>query len=147
MRNGVSIYTREQIFGGSRLSSAVQSRYGLSPTEAETAIISGELPQSYENDVLEPFREELTEQLSRSLQFFFSSSQYNDVDLIVLAGGVASTKGLAQTVETALTTKTVVANPFAKMVVGNKVNKNQLKNDASALLMASGLAMRGFVDG
>jgi type IV pilus assembly protein PilM len=145
LKGGVSIYTREQVFGGARLSNAIQGRYGLSPAEAEAAIVSGELPQSYEGDVLDPFKEELTEQLSRSLQFFFSSSQYNDVDLIVLAGGAASTKGLAQMVQEALSTRTVVANPFAKMSLGSRVNKAQLKNDAASLLMACGLAMRGFM--
>ena len=145
LKGGVSIYTREQVFGGARLSNAIQGRYGLSPAEAEAAIVSGELPQSYEADVLDPFKEELTEQLSRSLQFFFSSSQYNDIDLIVLAGGAASTKGLAQMVQEALSTRTVVANPFAKMSLGSRVNKPQLKNDAASLLMACGLAMRGFM--
>ena len=147
LKNGTSIYTREQVFGGARLSSAIQSRYGLSPVEAEAAIISGELPQSYEADVLDPFKEELTEQLSRSLQFFFSSSQYNDVDLIVLAGGSASTKGLAQMMQEALSTRTVVADPFAKMTIGARVNKTQLKNDAASLLMACGLAIRGYMSG
>ena len=89
----------------------------------------------------------MIEQVSRSLQFFFSSSQYNDVDMIVLAGGAASTKGLAATMQEGLGTRTVVANPFAKMSIGNKVNKSQLKNDAASLLMACGLAMRGFSNG
>jgi len=62
----------------------------------------------------------------------------------VLAGGVASTAGLAEMLKGALSTKTVVANPFAKMAVGSKVNKAQLKNDAASLMMACGLAMRGF---
>lgn len=144
LKDGVSIYTREQVFGGARLSQSVQSHYGLTAAEAEKAIIANELPESYAAEVLEPFKEELAEQLSRSLQFFFSSSQYNDVDLIVLAGGVASTAGLAEMLKDALGTKTVVANPFAKMVVGSKVNKAQLKNDAASLMMACGLAMRGF---
>lgn len=144
LKDGVSIYTREQVFGGARLSQSVQSHYGLTPAEAEKAIIANELPESYAAEVLDPFKEELAEQLSRSLQFFFSSSQYNDVDLIVLAGGVASTAGLAEMLKGALSTKTVVANPFAKMAVGSKVNKAQLKNDAASLMMACGLAMRGF---
>ena len=147
LRNVDSIYMREQIFGGGRLSSSIQSRYGLSPAEAEAAIVSGELPDSYDAEVLQPFREEMIEQVSRSLQFFFSSSQYNDVDMIVLAGGAASTKGLAATMQEGLGTRTVVANPFAKMSIGNKVNKSQLKNDAASLLMACGLAMRGFSNG
>jgi type IV pilus assembly protein PilM len=69
------------------------------------------------------------------------------VDLIVLAGGAASTKGLAQMMQEALSTKTVVANPFAKMTIGSRVNKAQLKNDAASLLMACGLAIRGFMSG
>jgi type IV pilus assembly protein PilM len=144
LRDGVSIYTREQVFGGGRLSQAVQSHYGLSAAEAEKAIIENELPASYATDVLEPFKEEMVEQLGRSLQFFFSSSQYNDVDMIVLAGGAASTRGLAEKMQETLATRTVVANPFARMHIGNKVNKAQLRNDAASLLMACGLAMRGF---
>jgi type IV pilus assembly protein PilM len=81
------------------------------------------------------------------LQIFFSSSQYNEVDLIVLAGGSAGTRGLARTLQDSLSTRTVVANPFARMAVGNRVNKGQLKNDAASLMMACGLALRGFADG
>lgn len=144
LRDGESIYTREQIFGGARLSQAVQSHYGLSPAEAEKAIVNNELPDSYQSEVLAPFQEDLAEQLSRSLQFFFSSSQYNDVDLIVLAGGVAGTPGLSEMLTETLATRTVVANPFARMTIGSKVNKGQLKNDAASLMLACGLALRGF---
>lgn len=144
LRDGESIYTREQIFGGSRLSQAVQSHYGLSAAEAESAIIRNELPESYQSEVLAPFQVELAEQLSRALQFFFSSSQYNDIGLVVLAGGVAATPGLAAMLTESLGARTVVANPFAKMAIGSKVNKAQLKNDAASLMLACGLALRGF---
>ena len=146
LNDGVSIYTREQIFGGAQLNNEVQMRYGLQANEAETAIREGSLPDGYEEDILHPFREEITEQIGRALQFFFSSSQYNDVDLIVLAGGTAATDGLAAQVEETLSCKTVVANPFAKMSFGAKVNKALIKNEASSLLMACGLAARGFME-
>ena len=145
LNDGVSIYTREQVFGGAQLSSEIQARYGLQPNEVEAAIVDNDLPEGYEEDVLHPFREEITEQISRALQFFFSSSQYNDVDLIILAGGTAATTGLADQVEEALSCKTVVANPFAKMSIGSRVNKKQIKNDAPSLLMAAGLAAREFL--
>lgn len=144
LRDGESIYTREQVFGGSQLSLEIQNRYGLSQIDAEAALMNGELPEGYETDVLKPFIHEMSEQIGRTLQFFFSSSQYNDVDLIVLAGGTASTPGLAEMVQEELGTRTVVANPFAKMGVGGKVNKKQLQNDAASLMMACGLAVRGF---
>lgn len=141
--DGTSIYTREQLFGGAQLDNEVRSRYGLSPSEADAAIRSGELPEGYESEVLYPFKEQITEQISRALQFFFSSSQYNDVDLIVLAGGVASTDGLAEMVREGLSTEVIVANPFANMSVSSRVTKAILENDAASLMMACGLALRG----
>ncbi len=144
MRDGISIYTREQVFGGSRLSTDIQARYGLSPADAETALLNDDLPEGYEEDVLKPFIREMSEQIGRTLQFFFSSSQYNDVDLLVLAGGTAATSGLAEMVQEDLSTSTVVANPFAKMAVSKKVKSKQLHNDAASLMLACGLAIRGF---
>lgn len=144
LRDGVSIYTREQVFGGAQLSSDIQNRYGLTASEAESALINKELPEGFENDVLKPFIHDMSDQIGRTLQFFFSSSQYNDVDLIVLAGGTAATNGLAEVVQEEQGIRTVVANPFAKMGVNNKVNKKQLMNDAASLMMACGLAIRGF---
>lgn len=144
LRDGVSIYTREQVFGGAQLSMEIQNRYGLSKAEADNALVNNDLPEGFEDDVLKPFIHEMSEQIGRTLQFFFSSSQYNDVDLIVLAGGSASTAGLSDMVQEELCTRTVVANPLAKMGVANKVNKKQLQNDAASLMMACGLAIRGF---
>jgi len=144
LRDDVSIYTREQVFGGAQLSMEIQNRYGLSKAEADNALVNNDLPEGFEDDVLKPFIHEMSEQIGRTLQFFFSSSQYNDVDLIVLAGGSASTAGLSDMVQEELGTRTVVANPLAKMGVANKVNKKQLQNDAASLMMACGLAIRGF---
>ena len=74
----------------------------------------------------------------------FNSTQYNDVDHVVLAGGVAALTGLAQAVEDKLGTPTTVANPFKGMGVSSRVNSAALANDAPALMIACGLAMRSF---
>jgi len=97
--DGKTIYTREQLFGGKQLTEEIQRRYGLSTEEAGLAKKQGGLPDDYEPEVLEPFKDAVVQQVTRSLQFFFSSSQYNDVDHIVLAGGVASMEGLAGLIE------------------------------------------------
>ena len=141
---GNTIYTREQLFGGRQLTEEIQRRYGLSVQEAGLAKKEGGLPEDYEHEVLEPFRDAVIQQVTRSLQFFFSSTQYNDVDHVVLAGGVASLAGLAQAVEDKLGTPTTVANPFKEMGVSSRVNAQALANDAPALMIACGLAMRSF---
>ncbi|MFT4862190.1 MAG: type IV pilus assembly protein PilM [Pseudohongiellaceae bacterium] len=141
--NGKTIYTREQMFGGNQLSEEVQRRFGLSASEAETAMKRGGLPEEYEYEILAPFKDAVVQQISQTLQFFFSSSHYNEVDHILLAGGVAAIEGLSDLVQENLSTPTRVANPFEGLVIGSKVNKTLLKNDAPSLLIACGLAMRG----
>ena len=144
LTEGHTVYTREQLFGGKQLTEEIQRRYGLSVEEAGLAKKQGGLPDDYETEVLEPFQDAVVQQVTRSLQFFFSSSQYNEVDHIVLAGGVASMTGLSELVQDKLGTPTTIANPFANMAVASRVNAMALSNDAPALMIACGLAMRSF---
>ena len=94
--------------------------------------------------MLTPFKEAVLQQVTRSLQFFFSSSRYDDVDYIVLAGGTASIDGLGEMVENKLGTPTIIANPFAEMSLAQKVNREAITSDAPAMMIACGLAMRSF---
>ena len=139
---GESVYTREQLFGGKQLTDEIMNRYDLSFEEAGRAKKQGGLPEDYESEVLEPFREAVVQQVSRSLQFFLSSSEYTELDCIVLCGGVAAIAGLAEIIEERLSTPTIVANPFADMSVGSRVNAQALAKDAPAMMVACGLAMR-----
>lgn len=142
--DGKTVYTREQLFGGKQLTEEIQRRYGLSREEAGLAKKQGGLPDDYDAEVLEPFKEAVVQQVTRSLQFFFSASQYNDVDYIILAGGVASMDGLSRLIEEKLGTQTLVANPFARMSVSSRVNAASLAVDAPSLMIVTGLAMRSF---
>jgi type IV pilus assembly protein PilM len=144
LTNGQTIYTREQLFGGKQLTDEIMRRYGLPVEEAGLAKKQGGLPDDYEPEVLEPFKDAVVQQVARSLQFFFSSSQYNDVDYIVLAGGVASMEGLDELVQEKLGTPSTVANPFSDMAISSRVNAVALSSDAPALMIACGLALRSF---
>ena len=136
LRNRRSIYTREQVFGGKQLTDEVMRRYGLSYEEAGLAKRQGGLPESYEIEVLEPFKEALVQQISRLLQFFYAGSEFNRVDQVVLAGGCASIAGIAEMVEEQLGVPTVVANPLANMTLGPRVQAHALAQDAPALMIA-----------
>ena len=68
-----SIYTREQAFGGQQLTDEIQNRYGLNFDEAVLARKYGDLPDNYNTEVLEPFKETIAQQINRACQFFFSS--------------------------------------------------------------------------
>ncbi|WP_058833982.1 pilus assembly protein PilM [Luteimonas abyssi] len=144
LRGGRSIYSREQVFGGKQLTDEVMRRYGLSYEEAGLAKRQGGLPESYEIEVLEPFKEALVQQISRLLQFFYAGSEFNRVDQVVLAGGCASIAGIPDMVEEQLGVQTVIANPLAQMTLGSRVQAHALAQDAPALMIACGLALRSF---
>jgi len=145
LHNLRTIYTREQIFGGKQLTEAIQQRYGLSVEEAGKAKKMGGLPEEYLTEVQEPFKEAMAQQVSRSLQFFFSSSQSTRVDQIVLAGGCANIPGAAALIEAKTGIPTSIANPFADMALAPRINPQALANDAPAMMIACGLAMRRYV--
>lgn len=141
---GKMIYSREQLFGGAQLTESIQSRYGLTFEEANKNKRNQNLPDDYQSEVLTPFMESVVQQITRSLQFFFSSSQFHDVDHIVLSGGSAAITGLTQLVESKLGNSVTVANPFVHMSLSNKINSGELAIDAPGLMVACGLGLRSF---
>lgn len=144
MQNNKVIYTREQVFGGKQLTQEIQNRYGLSFEEAGRAKKSRTLPDDYDIEVLEPFLEAVVQQAARSLQFFFSSSQFNEVDHILLAGGNANIPGLAKLLQQKLGYRVTIANPFLQMGFSPQIDIKKIENDASSLMVACGLALRSF---
>ena len=144
LRNDQSVYTREQAFGGNQLTQDIVSRYGMSVEEAENAKRSGGLPDDFETEVLRPFMDNLSMEVQRALQFFFTSTQYNAVDQILLAGGSAVIPGLDESVNTRTQVPTMVANPFAAMQTSPRIQLKRLMIDAPSMIVACGLAMRRF---
>jgi type IV pilus assembly protein PilM len=143
LHDNKSVYIREQAFGGAQLTQEIQRRFGLSVEEAEIAKRKGGLPDSYDSEVLQPFIQSLTTEVARALQFFTSSTQYNRIDHLVLAGGCASIPAMDTMVQERTQVNTIVANPFKGMSFGAKVKQQQANIDAPALMIACGLAMRG----
>ena len=144
LRNGRTLYSREQVFGGKQLTDEVMRRYGLSYEEAGQAKRQGGLPEGYQAEVLEPFKEAMVQQISRLLQFFYAGSEFNRVDQLVIAGGGAAIAGIDRMLEDQLGVPTMVANPLANMTLGPRVQPHALAQDAPSLMIACGLALRSF---
>jgi type IV pilus assembly protein PilM len=144
LRGDQPVYSREQAFGGGQLTQEIMRAYGMSFEEAESVKRSGSAPENYEPELLRPFVESLALEVSRALQFFFTSTQFNQVHHIVLAGGCAAIPGVDEVVATRTQVPTVIANPFAGMVPSSRIRPRQLMADAPLLMGACGLALRRF---
>ncbi|XZG70318.1 pilus assembly protein PilM [Chitinibacteraceae bacterium HSL-7] len=144
IKDGQSIYSRDQAYAGNQLTQEIQRKFNMSFEEAEQAKRAGGLPENYEPEVLQPFIDSLALEVSRSLQFFYTSSNFNSIDHILLAGGCSAINGLDEAVSGRTNVdSTLRANPFYGMATG-KLRGKQLQLDAPSLLIACGLAMRRF---
>lgn len=136
------IFVKEEEFGGQYLVQALAVHLDKSIDEAAAAIKTGNLPDDYHAAVLVPFIEQLTLQIKRTLQFFYSTTPYSGLDHIVLAGGVSKTPVLVAKIQDLLNVTVSVANPLANIQIDNKVLAETLKSESASLMLACGLAMR-----
>ncbi len=144
LHEGRIVYTREQNFGGQQLIEEIQRRYAVPQDQALRDLIEGNLPAGFEPEVLTPFKEMLSQQIGRALQFFYSSSTFNRVDRLVVAGGAAGLRQVDKLVEDRLGISTKVANPFTHMSLATHIKAQDIARDAPSLMIAVGLALRGF---
>ncbi|MGI4936235.1 MAG: pilus assembly protein PilM [Janthinobacterium lividum] len=142
--DGQPLYEREQPFGGNQLTQDIVRAYGLSPEDAEVKKKSGELPEGYARELLEPFLESAAIEVARAIQFFFTSTPYTRIDQIFLAGGCAVIPGLVDIVASRTNVTTSVVSPFKGMQLATSVREKQLRLDAPGFLVACGLALRRF---
>ena len=145
LRNEEVLYERDQAFGGAQLTQLIVRQYGFSQQEAESKKRNGELPEDYASLVLRPFVDSMAQELGRALQFFFTSTPYNRVDQILLAGGSAPLPGLTDAVSRQTGFSCSVVNPFEGMELGNSVRLKKMTREAPSYLTACGLAMRRFL--
>ena len=145
IKNDEVLYERDQAFGGAQLTQLIVRQYGFSPEEAESKKRSGELPDDYETTVLKPFVDSMAQEIGRALQFFFTSTPYNKVDYVMLAGGSSALPGLTDAVTRQTSFASMVANPFKGMSIGSNVREKKMKREAASYLTSCGLALRRFL--
>ena len=141
------IYTRDFSFGGQQLTEEIMRTYGLSLEEAGRSKKEGGLPGNYQSEVLDPFIDDMTQQVSRSLQFYLASgSGREQPEKILVCGGCANITGVADVIASRVGIAAERGDPLGQMKMAPRVKSQNVSRDATALLTACGLALRGFDD-
>ena len=145
LQNMRVIYTRDFAFGGQQLTEEIMRTYGLSLEEAGRSKKEGGLPSNYAPEVLDPFIDDMTQQVSRSLQFFLASGGGREQpDQILVCGGCANIPGVADVISSKVGIPTEVGDPLGQMRLSSRAKSMGVRQDAVALLTACGLALRSF---
>jgi type IV pilus assembly protein PilM len=139
------IYTRDFAFGGQQLTEEIMRTYGLSLEDAGRAKKEGGLPSNYQPEVLDTFMDDMSQQVSRSLQFFLASGTGRDQpDQVLVCGGCANIPGVADVIGSRIGVATEVGDPLGQMKLSSRAKSHGVQKDATALLTACGLALRSF---
>jgi type IV pilus assembly protein PilM len=144
LRGGRMTYSREHAFGGQQLIEDCMRRYGMDVEQAAFLQRGETPPAGFEDEILEPFRQNVIQQISRALQFYSSSSDYSGINTLYLTGGAASTPGLAEAVGDEVGVSCEVTDPVEGMRLAPAIDAKRLERARPALTTACGLALRGF---
>ena len=144
LQNGDTVYEKEQPFGGNSLTQDIVRSYGMAYEEAESRKKLGDLPENFQADLLTPFLETAALEITRAIQFFFTSTPYTRIDQIWLAGGSVQLPGLVQLIAGRTRIPTALVAPFNGMLLAPGLREAQLRAEGAAYLVACGLALRRF---
>jgi type IV pilus assembly protein PilM len=140
------VYTRDFAFGGQQLTEEIMRTYGLTMEEAGRAKKEGGLPGNYQAEVLDPFIDDMTQQVSRSLQFYLASGQRPRA-----AGEDPDLRRLRQHSRRRRCDSEPRRHPCRKgrsaradETSSARARAQAVQRDATALLTACGLALRSF---
>lgn len=138
------VYSKDQAFGGQQLLDEIQKRYGLTLQEAILARKHNDLPDDYNVDVLEPYRNKIAQQVVRACQVFFSSAEYTKFDYICLTGGTSNLPGIDEAIADLLKIKIIIVNPLKHFTVADYIPTEILTEESLGLINCCGLALRNF---
>jgi len=95
--------------------------------------------------VLDPFIDDMTQQVSRSMQFYLASGTGREQpDKILICGGCANIPGVADVVQSRVGINAERGDPLGQMKLSSRARAQAVQRDATALLTACGLALRSF---
>jgi len=143
-KHGRAIYTREQPFESKNLETELSKRTGASVEETKVKLKHHDYDGDFEEQVMEPYREGLMQNVARSLQFFYAGSEYGYVNRVYVMGETTCmVPELCEQLEQRLGVKTELASPLAMMSCAGGVKASELSLDSPGLFLAAGLALRG----
>ncbi len=143
VRGGVSLFTRDIPLGGNRYSEAVQREMGVSFEEAE------QLKKSDRDDdhtlaaVMESVNAEVASEIARTIDYFKTTSSESEITKVLLCGGGAKVRGLAQQLRDRMHVDVEIANPFNELDTSScGVDPEVLAEMGPLAAVGVGLALR-----
>lgn len=142
IRGGESCFSREINIGGADMTQAVARRLGVEGFEAEAIKRASETHEAEVNSAIAPVLEDLSSELSLSIDYV-EHHEGVQVEEMLLSGGGVLAPGAASYIEQATARPARTWNPLEGLRVDvNRVDVEELEAWAPSLVVAVGLAAK-----
>jgi type IV pilus assembly protein PilM len=145
IKGGVSVFTRDSSIGGNLYTEALQREFSISFEDAERLIEGGEVEsvsQEMADPVLNTASDEIVSEISRSFDYFMDTTNYENIDEIILSGGVALIKDFPTFLAERTGINVSVAHPFNNINIPDSFDQEYIKKIEPLMAVAVGLALR-----
>jgi type IV pilus assembly protein PilM len=147
---GTFAFTRDISIGGNRYTEMIQKELNVSYAAAESAKRgqqNREADAAAVDSIVATINAEVATEVSRSLDYFRTTTTHEQVDKLLLSGGGAKVKGLVEALTERCHIPLELANPFKRIDVDPKaIDPEQLKDGALQAAVSVGLAIRRLGD-
>lgn len=145
LKGGASVFTRDSSVGGNLLTEALQKEFTISYTNAEK-LKQGETVEGVEPDdmaaVMMSASDDIISEISRSFDYFRDTTNYENIDEIILSGGVALTQDFNSLLSERSGINVSIVDPLKNIQVPDSFDKDYLIKVGPLLSIAVGLAVR-----
>ncbi len=139
-------FTRDISIGGNRYTETIQKELNVSYAAAEAAKRgqqNREADVTAVDSIVATVNNEVAMEISRSLDYFRTTTMHDQVHKLVLSGGGAKVKGLVEALTERCQVPLELANPFKQIDVDQKsVNADLLRESGIQAAVGVGLAIR-----
>lgn len=145
LKGGISVFTRDSAVGGNLHTEALQKEFTISYANAEKLKQEGKMEGISEEDmkaVLVSTSEDIIAEISRSFDYFRDTTNYENINEIILCGGGALTTGFMTLLTERFGINTTMAEALKNITIPDSFDKDYLKKVEPIISVAVGLALR-----
>jgi type IV pilus assembly protein PilM len=145
VKNGVSIFTRDSSVGSFVVTEALQKEFNLSYDMAEKAKRGEDVEGASAEDaypVMAGAYEEILAEITRSIEYFQTTSFHEEVGSIILSGGGALLRDFPKLLAERSGAGVFLAEPFRNISVPKRFDRTYLEEMGPIAAVAVGLALR-----
>lgn len=145
LKGGISVFTRDSSLGSNLHTEALQREFNITFELAEK-LKRGESVENVSpeaaNAVIETASEEILSEISRSFEYYRSTTVHEDIAEVILSGGCGLIKNFASMIAERSGIETKIAEPFRNVRIPKKFDVAYIDEIAPMMAVAVGLALR-----